>query len=1011
MSDEHNRSLQWVPVNVAEHEQWDSESHSASPETGEGPDDDRSPGTISPRDPTEQDLLEYDDLREQQVLKQIGIQQQQQPAPRMLDRQDQLGLLQQHQQLRFHQQQLQQQRVVQHLHTRGAVQPLPQNLHMQGQAGAQHQQQLNQVTGIAELQRQQLQRQQGLGSAAEDNWGYLRHMTISRDQTEASSFEKERLGALLPSHPTNQPAVAGAPVGGAYALQDYQMQLMLLEQQNKKRLMMARREHEASVVMGSFDNPNPAVVARPANNGSTSAPGVPATAAPAAEEFVSEESDLQAQVQAQAPKYLIDRVAQLEEEVRNLRQSAMRSVTWQILYKIEGDEATYLAEPSWSSTARKEPCFKGNSPLADELGYLRQRPDVAFVVYRHFTPAHQQKDIKKALDDGATLPDPVPARETIALLSDEMVAAFNAFTTVQPSFLLDFPMWNSRVPIEYPYLFWYRHRPTANFGALQEPNRTQMQLLTGWIDQNYGWVHSEVDRQLSNGRISSSAMPYFVRPGEVLLERSSKGIQGWIADSWTMKASTKTDVRPSPSASEPAKITETWTVRAWSYKYDGAFFREYSTLDIKLEYEDGQPDIDMATLQVVPLRFAAEDFHARLERRGVMWWACRHTKLVSYDTDGTGNNLSGQGERYMIDFDTYKKLHADTIKYKTMFMNQANRREMAPEVMRCNEPPPVPELLIFPSTLVAYNLREKKWQDLRVDRIQDVAWNKEAFEHLVVDQETKDLIHALVTSKLQTEQSTDLIKGKGNGLIILLHGGPGTGKTFTAESVAEIAEKPLFRVTCGDVGVKPEDVEKYLESVLHLGKIWGCVVLLDEADVFLEQRTLNDLERNALVSVFLRVLEYYEGILILTSNRVGTFDEAFKSRIQLSLHYDTLNKLQRGQIWKNFLGRLKALEREETADGKRKAEPKGQALTGAGKRKFAGQDDDDDDGRPAAIDFDEIECYLPELAEEEMNGRQIRNAITTGRQLAKFKKVKMSYTHLKHVIKVSSRFDKYLNTM
>ena len=62
----------------------------------------------------------------------------------------------------------------------------------------------------------------------------------------------------------------------------------------------------------------------------------------------------------------------------------------------------------------------------------------------------------------------------------------------------------------------------------------------------------------------------------------------------------------------------------------------------------------------------------------------------------------------------------------------------------------------------------------------------------------------------------------------------------------------------------------------------GCVALLDEGDVFLEQRTLTDLDRNALASVFLRVLEYYEGILILTSNRVGTFDEAFKSRIQLS---------------------------------------------------------------------------------------------------------------------------------
>ena len=268
-----------------------------------------------------------------------------------------------------------------------------------------------------------------------------------------------------------------------------------------------------------------------------------------------------------------------------------------------------------------------------------------------------------------------------------------------------------------------------------------------------------------------------------------------------------------------------------------------------------------------------------------------------------------------------------------------------------------------------------------------MSWNKQAFRHLVIDEEIKDIIQALVTSKLETDQTTDFIQGKGNGLIILLHGGPGTGKTFTAESVAELAEKPLFRVTCGDIGTQPEDVEKYLESVLHLGKIWGCVVLLDEADVFLEQRTLTDLERNALVSVFLRVLEYYEGILILTSNRVGTFDEAFKSRIQLSLHYESLTKSQRRTIWTNFLSRLSTLEQEDVqpiTDRKRKLE------------------------EDRSIDFDDIERHLADLAEEQMNGRQIRNAITTARQLAKFKNERMTYRHLEHVIKISRKFDKYI---
>jgi AAA+ superfamily predicted ATPase len=130
----------------------------------------------------------------------------------------------------------------------------------------------------------------------------------------------------------------------------------------------------------------------------------------------------------------------------------------------------------------------------------------------------------------------------------------------------------------------------------------------------------------------------------------------------------------------------------------------------------------------------------------------------------------------------------------------------------------------------------------------------------------------------------DLIAGKGNGLIMLLHGGLGTSKTLTAESVAEIAEMPLYNVTCGDIGTRLKEVEKYLQTVLVLGKAWNCVLLLDEADVFLEERTLSDLERNSLASVFLRTLEYYNGILILTSNRVGTFDEA--SNLASKLHFN-----------------------------------------------------------------------------------------------------------------------------
>ena len=290
--------------------------------------------------------------------------------------------------------------------------------------------------------------------------------------------------------------------------------------------------------------------------------------------------------------------------------------------------------------------------------------------------------------------------------------------------------------------------------------------------------------------------------------------------------------------------------------------------------------LSIRDLELVPIQYAEPQLVVRLREIGLQFWKSRSRRYISYRSQRDTQDTRNTDLRYMIDPVTYKKLHKS---YATPLQDG-----LGPELFSAEKPPADPFPLLLPATINGFNMRNKKWEELDVDRISDVCWNTEAFDNLVIDDTTRKLIKALVMRQLEADKGTDLIAGKGQGLIILLHGGPGTGKTFTAESVAEIAKKPLYRVSCGDLGTDPTKVEEYLESVLYLGKIWDCVVLLDEADVYLEQRSMESLARNALVSVFLRVIEYFEGILILTSNRVGTFDEAFKSRLQLALHYEKL---------------------------------------------------------------------------------------------------------------------------
>ncbi|KEY74588.1 hypothetical protein S7711_05020 [Stachybotrys chartarum IBT 7711] len=245
--------------------------------------------------------------------------------------------------------------------------------------------------------------------------------------------------------------------------------------------------------------------------------------------------------------------------------------------------------------------------------------------------------------------------------------------------------------------------------------------------------------------------------------------------------------------------------------------------------------------------------------------------------------------------------------------------ETNPQALKLREE----DLVLLPKRMFAYALRERRFLPIDLNLLKPVRREPGVFENLRIQREYKDVVRGLVMSHFQKKAlerryadaategpGQDLIQGKGRGLVVLLHGVPGVGKTATAEAVAMENRKPLFVITCGDLGLTPHEVESSLKNVFRLAHLWDCVLLLDEADVFLAQRSRSDMKRNALVSVFLRVLEYYNGLLFLTTNRVGTIDEAFKSRIHLSLYYPPLDKAQTRDIFRLNITKLKEMESE-----------------------------------------------------------------------------------------------------
>lgn len=180
------------------------------------------------------------------------------------------------------------------------------------------------------------------------------------------------------------------------------------------------------------------------------------------------------------------------------------------------------------------------------------------------------------------------------------------------------------------------------------------------------------------------------------------------------------------------------------------------------------------------------------------------------------------------------------------------------------------EYLISSPVVLGFSFAEKQWLEFDVSSVQDIKWNENAWDSLVLEPGTKDLIKALVEARKFSAATTidDVIQGKGKGLVTVLHGPPGTGKTLTAEGISELLQCPLYMASAGELGTDSRFLEHELQKILDICHTWGAILLLDEADVFLEKRNMQDIHRNALVSIFLRQLEYFQGILFLTTNRV-----------------------------------------------------------------------------------------------------------------------------------------------
>ena len=163
-----------------------------------------------------------------------------------------------------------------------------------------------------------------------------------------------------------------------------------------------------------------------------------------------------------------------------------------------------------------------------------------------------------------------------------------------------------------------------------------------------------------------------------------------------------------------------------------------------------------------------------------------------------------------------------------------------------------------------FDLDHHEFLIIHTDNLSPYVYDSTLIHKLVLAEEKKSLVHMLVAGS--SENMSDIVKGKMSGVIVIATGAPGTGKTLTAEVFSEEIKRPLYVVQCSQLGTNEETLEKELTKVLARASRWKAILLIDEADVYIHERG-DDIQQNAIVGVFLRVLEYYRGVLFMTSNR------------------------------------------------------------------------------------------------------------------------------------------------
>lgn len=245
--------------------------------------------------------------------------------------------------------------------------------------------------------------------------------------------------------------------------------------------------------------------------------------------------------------------------------------------------------------------------------------------------------------------------------------------------------------------------------------------------------------------------------------------------------------------------------------------------------------------------------------------------------------------RVVVDHESYYNLNNDenisglTIAYEKQDNNKIYKEET---YLLCN-------------CFVYCNINRKNtWGAIPISSLSEIVFSTNSFNNINLSEFHKKILIGI--TEHSNKRLTDLSPFKGDNVNILLHGPPGSGKTITAETLAEYKKVPVCFISAGMLGSDLKKFEEKLQKFLNLANRWNAICLIDEADVFFHKRGDN-INLNSIVSIMLTTIEQFNGIIMLTTNTINNFDDASLSRMMHIIKYEAFNENERLNLWKKYI--------------------------------------------------------------------------------------------------------------